>query len=171
MFSLKAITRPLLVPVIAVITLSNSHPLLAIEAKGSKYPSEAIAELSINVIASGQFSDETSESIEAIRSPSEYETLRNRLGELADLPKSANINFDEYMILAAFMGEQPTGGHEIRIDSVEFTFNSLRAAVNLVFPGPGCFVSQAVSQPFYIVLVPRVDSEIEFLVSEEEREC
>lgn len=67
------------------------------------------------------------------------------------------INFDESMVVAVFTGIKPTGGYSVEIKGVA------NGKVTFETKSPqGGMVTQALTQPFHIVLCPKVDGELEF---------
>jgi len=72
------------------------------------------------------------------------------------------INFDERMVIAVFMGEKNTGGYSIMIDNI---------VEKDTYPGIGCAVIQVLTQPYYIVELPKSDKEIKFVYGRETSNC
>lgn len=64
------------------------------------------------------------------------------------------IDFDDAVVLALYMGRQPTGGYGIEVESVTRTESALVVDVVSVEPGPGCVTTQAVTRPYQVVRVP-----------------
>jgi hypothetical protein len=75
----------------------------------------------------------------------------------------ASVDFDKGRVLLVDMGPRNTGGYSIGVTSVDVSENWVVARVGLVKPGPGCNVTQAVTNPFQFVFIP---SRKEILVSE-----
>ncbi|HYF90798.1 MAG TPA: protease complex subunit PrcB family protein [Symbiobacteriaceae bacterium] len=66
------------------------------------------------------------------------------------------LDFSQQSVVAVYMGEQRTGGYAIEITGVELTNGTLRVTVKQTRPGPGTIVTQALTQPFHMVRIPKV---------------
>ena len=75
----------------------------------------------------------------------------------------ALVDFTLGKVLLVDMGIRNTGGYSIGVTSVSATYNSVLANVLLVKPGPGCIVTQAITNPYQFVYIPSTQ---EVLVSE-----
>ncbi len=64
------------------------------------------------------------------------------------------VDFDRSVVLALYMGRQPSGGHRMQVESVVRTQGKLTVHVVSVEPGPACLVTQAVTRPYQLVRVP-----------------
>ena len=81
------------------------------------------------------------------------------------------LDFSQEMVLAAFLGNQLTGGYTVEIAGVTVHADHLEARVAERMPGRECMVTQAESQPFDIVRIPLSPKEVRFVVEEQVREC
>lgn len=81
------------------------------------------------------------------------------------------IDFDREMILVVALGERPSGGYSILIDSVQATVDQLTVSVRIVSPGSGCVVPTVMTQPVDVVYVPRLEVGVQFVQRSETREC
>jgi hypothetical protein len=68
-------------------------------------------------------------------------------------PALPAIDFSRETVIAVFLGEKPTGGHDIEITGVEQRDGSLVVSFVERSPQPGSVVTQAFTQPFHIVKV------------------
>ena len=66
---------------------------------------------------------------------------------------------------ALFMGERGTAGHAIEITRVEWTDSSLAIHYRTRGPDPGALLAQALTQPFHVIRLPRVDGPVMFVES------
>lgn len=71
-------------------------------------------------------------------------------------PAAPALDFSQQAVLAVYMGEQRTGGYAIEITGVELTNGKLRVTVRQTRPGQGAMVTQALTQPFHVVRIPKV---------------
>jgi hypothetical protein len=70
------------------------------------------------------------------------------------------VDFRRDMVLAAFMGERPTGGFQVQIAGVRRDRGSLLVDVREQQPRPDDIVTQAFTAPFHLVAVPRSDARV-----------
>ncbi len=81
------------------------------------------------------------------------------------------VNFSESTIIAVFMGEFSTGGYGIEIIEVIDMNQSVMIKVEKTYPGEGCIVTMAFSQPYHIVRIDKIDKEATFDTFERIIEC
>jgi hypothetical protein len=72
------------------------------------------------------------------------------------------IDFDEYAVVAAFMGERRTGGHSILVESASLVDSRLVVDIVMRVPGEDCFTTQALTQPYHLVVIPAYEGPVEF---------
>ncbi|MDF2626653.1 MAG: hypothetical protein K0R39_484 [Symbiobacteriaceae bacterium] len=71
-------------------------------------------------------------------------------------PAAPAMDFTQHSVLAVYMGEKNTGGHSIEITGVEVSGGKLKVTVQQTTPGPGAMVTQALTQPYHMVQIPKV---------------
>jgi hypothetical protein len=80
-------------------------------------------------------------------------------------PPAPEIDFTRDMVIAVAVGEQPTGGYTVEIEQVVAVGDSLQVFINEGLPGRDLVVTDALTQPYHIVRLHRVDTAIpEFIV-------
>ena len=72
------------------------------------------------------------------------------------------IDFSTDMVIAVFLGEQPTGGHRIRIHDLVRTPTHLRVHVKIDMPDKDAVVTMALTQPYVIIKTARTRLPVEF---------
>ena len=77
-------------------------------------------------------------------------------------PELPEVNFEEEMILAVFMGYYPTGGYSVSIENIIEKEERLIVEKKVVTPGPDDMVTNAITHPFHIVKTKKTDKEIVF---------
>lgn len=77
-------------------------------------------------------------------------------GNLVPVPPAPAVDFVREAVVAAYMGEQRTGGYSVEITRVTLDGKTLRVRINETSPGPGAVVTQALTQPFHLAAIPRV---------------
>ena len=85
---------------------------------------------------------------------------RQHQGSLEHLP---DVDFKRDMLVAIFLGEQPTGGFEVKITTVEEDEQGLKVFYKIIEPNPDFMVIQMLTAPVHMLAVPARDSEIEFI--------
>lgn len=87
------------------------------------------------------------------------EVHRNRI----PIPPVPKLDFERQMVLATFMGERQTGGYTIQITKVVAHNGEVVAHVRETVPPKGAIVIQVLTQPYHIVVVPKVNAPIRFV--------
>lgn len=72
------------------------------------------------------------------------------------------VDFSQEMVIAAFMGEQPTGGFALSIADVSENNGKLAVKVAKSAPSPDQLVIQMLTAPAHLIAVPRRDMPVEF---------
>lgn len=120
------------------------------------------------LIASGSLYGSGSENIAqqniVVTNQADWNALINQMDSLNNTSSSfteLNIDFDNYQLLLAFDQVRPTGGFSIAINSIFETSNTIEATVNVTGPGP--IATMVITQPFYIVKIPKSTKPVVFL--------
>jgi hypothetical protein len=124
--------------------------------------------MEIEEIGRGSFSQIQAERMEVIRDASDFRSVWRQAGRRGEAPE---IDFDREMVAAVFMGERRTGGYSIAVEKVEQIGSGVLLHVLLREPGPDCMTTQALTQPWQIVRLPRVEGEVDFHIRQETVEC
>jgi hypothetical protein len=74
------------------------------------------------------------------------------------------VDFTQSMVIAFFMGEQPTSGYGASIVSVAAREDRLVVEVETEVPPRGAAALYVLTQPFHLVEVPRLSLPVEFVV-------
>lgn len=72
------------------------------------------------------------------------------------------IDFSKDMIIAVFLGEQPTGGHRVMIRGLEKTPGSLQVSISIDAPDKDALVTMALTQPYVIIRTLRTNLPVQF---------
>lgn len=73
-----------------------------------------------------------------------------------------SVDFASHMIVALFAGEKMSGGYGMELDAVEQDASGAVVKFTETSPGAHCVVTLAITYPFTIARVPRVDGEALF---------
>lgn len=106
----------------------------------------------------GTNSEQEQADFQVIRSEREWERAWEKVNDESDPPM---VDFQQQMVLAAWMGQQRTGGYAIRIREIRETDNGYEAVIVRREPGPDQIVTQALTSPYHLVVVPRTSRSIE----------
>ena len=80
----------------------------------------------------------------------------------APQPALPTIDFTREMVILAALGERPTGGYSIFVDSASETAAGVTIAVRSLASDSGCPVTLALTQPVDIARMTRRDGHVEF---------
>ncbi len=72
------------------------------------------------------------------------------------------VDFSREMVIAAFMGEQRTGGFSIEIQKVEDKGGLLKVLVQKTLPAPESPVLQVLTQPYHIIKLAKTELPVRF---------
>jgi hypothetical protein len=87
------------------------------------------------------------------------------------VPPQPAVDFSRQVVVASFMGMQRTGGHGIRLDSLHLAGDRLSVGLTHIRPGRGCMVTEALTQPYLLLLVEAAAVEAHFEVAQWEEAC
>lgn len=105
-----------------------------------------------------------------IRSRDDWVALWGQHMQIQAAPPSAPpVDFSRDMVVALFMGERSTGGHQIEVTHVERADSGLAVRYRSQSPDPGAMVSQALTQPFHLITIPRDDGPVVFVAESPSR--
>jgi len=79
-------------------------------------------------------------------------------------PEVPEIDFRSEIVVAVFRGEQTTGGYGIQIQSILESESEVTVYSEVSVPSPGGMVTQAFSQPYHIVKIPKSTKSVQFEV-------
>lgn len=80
------------------------------------------------------------------------------------LPPVPEVDFSKQMVLAVFMGQKRTSGFAIQIAEVFACNREILVHVKEIAPPPNAIVLQVLTQPYHIVVVPKVDGTVRFVL-------
>ncbi|MGH7301983.1 MAG: protease complex subunit PrcB family protein [Candidatus Rokuibacteriota bacterium] len=99
-----------------------------------------------------------------VRSQNDWAALWSRhMRTPAAPPPPPSVDFSRDMVAALFMGERPTGGYAIEVTQIERTDAGLSIRYRTTRPDPAGMYTQALTQPFHLITLPRVDGPVTFV--------
>lgn len=87
------------------------------------------------------------------------------------IPPMPTVDFERQVVLAAAMGQRPSGGFTIAIDAVFLKSGTVYVVVKSVAPGPNCGVAAVMTAPVVAAAIDRVDSPVRFVEKLETTDC
>jgi hypothetical protein len=72
------------------------------------------------------------------------------------------IDFSAHTVIAAFMGQFPTGGYTIEIKEIAEENDKIIVKVEKSYPAPGAYVTEAFSQPYHVVKTGKINKKVIF---------
>ncbi|SNC66552.1 PrcB C-terminal [Marinobacter sp. es.048] len=88
-----------------------------------------------------------------LTSRQEVERLEALPGRNLSLESLKMIEFDREHIVLAAIGQKPTGGYSVTLDSAEIHRGTLELRVRVAEPAPGTIVTQALTTPCAVIAV------------------
>ncbi|HEX7090550.1 MAG TPA: protease complex subunit PrcB family protein [Longimicrobiales bacterium] len=86
-------------------------------------------------------------------------------------PPLPPVDFDESIVIAVAMGEQPSGGYAIDVEGVYRTESRLHVVVRETSPGRSCVTPAVVLTPVVAILTQRTEDEVTFVERKTVHEC
>jgi len=86
-----------------------------------------------------------------------------QIGEKINQQQTDDIDFNQEMVIAVFQGQQSTGGYEIEIEKVVRTKENLKVYISETVPDPSDIVTQALTSPYHLIKLPKLDLKVEFI--------
>jgi|GEM_PF-2940303 hypothetical protein len=93
------------------------------------------------------------------RSEAEWNELWSRHAPGRPVPR---LDFSRVMVAAVFMGQKPTSGYAVEIQKVQNNSGRIRVLYHITEPAPRAAVAQTPASPFHIVVLPRVEGDVQF---------
>lgn len=120
-------------------------------------------ELRFRTISIGHNSGYTERRNYVITNDGDWRDLWNKTYAIVLPPPAApEIDLAQNMIIAVYMGERRTGGYRIEIVKVLEHKDYIEVFIEETYPEPGAIVTTALTQPYHIIEVQRVDKDIVF---------
>src|SRR3989338_11432264 len=127
-----------------------------------------IREIDFSVIKEGSYNNIDYKQEIVIKNSEKLDSLWYEMFNDKNIP---NIDFDENMVIAVFMGEKNTGGYSIQVKKIIKQDNKINVYFREFAPGKNCFVTQALTQPYQLVKLKDYNLPIKFIYDRVIREC
>jgi hypothetical protein len=124
------------------------------------------------VIHGGAYSSIADKRQVVVTNQEEYMKLMDELYSYLDqVPKVPEVDFTKNSVVAVFMGEKPNGGYTINFDKVIKRKDDLTVSFYETTPGPKCMVTDAITRPYEIAKIPKIDRKVKFKTKTRVNEC
>lgn len=81
------------------------------------------------------------------------------------------VEINRHTVIGAFLGERSTGGYDIQIAHAVETAETVDMLARLIEPGPTCMVTQAITSPYQVVVIPKTDKVINIIEQKIVQHC
>lgn len=108
-----------------------------------------------------------------VQSAEDWASLWKEIGSnQMPAPVLPEVDFSTQVLVTCFMGSRNTGGYVLEIQEVQTKGNTAYVSVKHTKPGPNCFVTEALTQPYHIVQLPKGSlNKAVFVVEEAIKTC
>ncbi|MDE2234439.1 MAG: protease complex subunit PrcB family protein [Gammaproteobacteria bacterium] len=107
------------------------------------------------VVASGDHSLIKDQEYKDIHTQADFDALWDKAFKgMSGAPDKPQVDFSKQMVLAAFIGDQNTGGYTIRFTKIDSTGPTIDVSILVTQPGQNCRVPQRLSDTYLIVAIP-----------------
>lgn len=134
------------------------------KAESQKETAKKQSFVTYTILASGAQSGITQPMDTIITTEAELDTLwEKHYAYLGITPETPSIDFNKDVVIGIFLGDQPTTGYWIRMDSVYVKGDQEIVAIAMNDkPDSNATVLQMVTQPFVIASITKTDKHIQF---------
>lgn len=140
-----------------LISCKSSKEIVKDEVK-KKYSPVTFVELD-----SGTNSGFSEQGNQIIKSQNEYNTAWEKAySNLFNKPKPKQVDFETSQLILVAMGEQNSGGHNLKISSAEENNSNIIITIHESKPGNSCITTSVMTYPYQIVSIKKSDKEIIF---------
>lgn len=145
---------------------------LSLPLAGCLINESSAVEAPLNTLAQGGSSGVISQRFEVIRDAASLAALWREHTAMEEPPPALpQIDFERDMVIAAFLGQRTSGGVALRIGKLSNVGGALTAHLDLTSPGAGCITTQALSQPYHMVVTRRQEHAVGFQVHAITTDC
>lgn len=87
------------------------------------------------------------------------------------LPRIPEVDFTKNDVVAVFMGTRSSGGYGISVDKIIKRSDAVTVYINETTPGKNCMSTDALTQPYQLVKVPKLDQKVKYITKEKVKDC
>lgn len=126
------------------------------------YVSGCVTALNFETLSTGHYCSHVEKANYVINYLDEWTHLLER--SHLDVTKLPEINFTNYTVIAAFMGEQKTGGYKIEIKKIQDSGKEIMVYIKERAPAKGAITTMILTQPYHVVKVKKITKPVVFRV-------
>ncbi len=116
-----------------------------------------------NILATGSHSNIKDQIYQDIHNQADFDAMWNKaFAGQSGAPDKPVVDFSKDMVLAVFIGEQPSGGFRIRIGKIDASGPTIEVTIVGIQPGQNCRHPQTSSEPFLIATFPSSTKTVNF---------
>jgi hypothetical protein len=145
---------------LVALTLAN---VVAADTNAHSHVVKPAGGTNVKVIAKGAFSGiQEPKQIVVTNATQWAELWQKHSVKREPKPQAPEIDFSKQTVLFVSLGEKRTGGYGVEIADVKKDNGKTEVTVKTKSPKPGGFQIQAITAPFVIVAIPKVEGEVQF---------
>ena len=123
-------------------------------------------------VAGRQYTTQTSALRVVVRDQATWKALwAQTFRNVQPAPPLPFVNFEDEMIVMAALGEQPSGGYDIRVDEAFMDGVGTRVGLTISTPGRDCAVATVMTQPVDFARVPLRTGPLRFVEKRTAGDC
>ncbi len=121
----------------------------------------------------GTYSAIEEENQQIIQTTADWEELWQAIhANTTPQPEIISVDFSTQMLIACFRGHCSSGGHGIGLEKISFDQGLLTTKMVYTAPGANCISTMALTQPYLIVAIDKVDvTDTKFESTVRRRDC
>lgn len=124
------------------------------------------------VIHGGTYSAISEAKQVVITNNDDYQKLMSEVyANLDQMPRIPEVDFTKNDVAAVFMGARSNGGYMINFDKIVKRTNDVTCYIYETYPGKNCVTTDAVTQPYEIVKIPKMNKKIKFIIKQRTKDC
>jgi hypothetical protein len=128
--------------------------------------------ISFEVIHGGPYTSIADKREVVITNNADYQKLMSEVySNLDQMPRIPDVDFTKNDVVGVFMGAKSNGGYSINVDKVIKRSDAVTVSVYETSAGKNCSVTEAITQPYEIVKVPKLNQKVKFLYKQRVKDC
>lgn len=102
----------------------------------------------------------------------DYQTLMNDVYRNFDqMPTIPVVDFTKNDVIAVFIGTKTSGGYQVSVDKIIKRNDAVSVYVNEISPGKNCMTTDALTQPYQLVKIPKIKQKVKYIFKEKVQDC
>jgi hypothetical protein len=136
--------------------------VLAVSCRSSGTHDSAPAEPNFRTVLYGYQSALKPGTIRVVRNASDWQELwKEHTAQMMPRPEAPAVDWEKNMLVCVALGERPTAGYRVEIESIEREKNRVIVTAHETKPAPDAILPQVITHPYVMAVTPRSDGEVE----------